>query len=569
MKRVDPAKLREEILACGRDPCYFIKKYVRIQHPVRGLIPFKLFDYQEQLVHDYRERRFNIILKARQLGISEVTAAYALWLILFHRDKNVVVMASKAETAKNIIRKVRTAFKKLPKNLLLADALNDNVLSLELSNGSRIKAITTSGDAGRSEAVSLLIVDEAAFVERFDELWTGLYPTVAAGGSAIVLSTPNGVGNKFHQLYVDAEQGENDFKATRLMWWKHPERVAGLKDDPNRPGFKTSPWYEKEVRASNMSPRDVAQELECDFISSGATFIDSAYLELLTKGLLDALSMELPDRALFLWWEAQKQRRYFISADVATGHGRDYSAAIVWDVDTMEQQAEYYGKIPPDEFAKVLVDLGHRYNTALLVVENNSVGLACLEHLKLAAYENLYYSRKGDGKPGEAVHAGWGATSDDLVAGFTTSPKTRPLLLAKLEEYIRNKTVTFRSKRLHEELRTFIWNAGRPEAMKGYNDDLVMSAAIGVWIRDTFINPGAATLDVQRQLLGGITMEKNLNTAIPGASKDPAHARTDIRTTVGIFSEADPRRSIQAQLRVRLPNGRVADFGWLLQSSKG
>ena len=550
--------LRNEIITCGRDPNYFIRKYVRIRHPQRGLIPFAMFDYQEDLIKDYLKHRFNVVLKARQLGISEVTAAFAVWLMLFHRDKNILVMATKAETAKNIIRKVSTALKKLPPWLLLADIVVDNKLSIELSNGSQIKAIATSGDAGRSEAVSLLIVDEAAFIENMDELWTGLFPTVQAGGRVIVLSTPNGVGNKFHQLYSEAESGENEFCPTRLMWWLHPERVSDLEEDPNRPGFMTSTWYRNEIKSANMSPRDVAQELECNFNASGDTVIASDALDYIQTGLMDPQSKEHQDRNLWVWWPPREGKRYMISADVARGDGKDYSAAVVWDIDTMEQQAEYYGKIPPEEFAKLLCELGHRYGNAMLLVENNTIGLAALEHIKLAMYESVYHSRKGDSKPGEVVNTYWGAASTDLIPGFTTSPRTRPLIIAKLEEYVRNKSMIVRSKRFHEELRTFIWNNGRPEAMRGYNDDLIMASAIGVWIRDTFLSPAFASADVNRKLLQGITTEKHVNTDIRGASKDPRFVQ---QQNMGVFTQ--PKNPLE----IRLPNGAKADFSWLI--SKG
>jgi len=555
---MNKADLRNEIIKCGKDPCYFIRKYVKIKHPVRGLIPFEMFDYQEDLVRDYVTNRFNIVLKARQLGISEITAAYATWLMLFHREKNVIVMASKAETAKNIIRKIETALKKLPRWLMLADIITDNKLSIELSNGSRCKAIATSGDAGRSEAVSFLIVDEAAFVPNFEELWTGLYPTVAAGGRVAVLSTPNGVGNKFHTLYVDGEAGVNEFKPHKFMWYCHPERIAGLRDDPDRPGFKTSPWFEKEVSSANMSPRDVAQELECNFNASGDTVLTVAALKWIDEGLLQPIAKEHWDRNLYKWFLPQAELRYFISADVARGDGRDYSAAHVWDSATMTQVAEYYGKIPTEEFAKLLVDLGHEYNNAMLVVENNNIGLAVIEHIKLARYEAVYFSRRGDAKPGELVSMHWGPSTEDLVPGFTTSPKNRPLMIAKLEEYIRNKSIIFRSKRVSAELKTFIWHSGRAEAMVGANDDAIMAAAIGVWIRDTFLSPGFVTVDIQKKMLSSIGLNRTYNNQIDGASKDP-------NSVVRPNQMSTYEKGLGT--KVRLPRGKEEDFSWLL--SKG
>ena len=183
----------QEILKCGKDPVYFINNYAKISHPIEGLIPFNMYDYQEDLVQNFNDHRFTVILKARQLGISTITGAYMVWMMLFHRDKNILVMATKFGTAANLVKKVKAIMKFLPEWLKIAKISIDNRASFELDNGSQIKASTTSADAGRSEALSLLVIDEAAHVEGLDELWTGLYPTLSTGGRCIALSTPNGM----------------------------------------------------------------------------------------------------------------------------------------------------------------------------------------------------------------------------------------------------------------------------------------------------------------------------------------------------------------------------------------
>lgn len=558
---ISKQEIRDEIIRCGRDPVHFIRTYVKIKHPKRGLLNFDMFDYQEQLVRDYAENRFNIVLKARQLGISEITAAYACWLMLFHREKNVIVIASKAETAKNIIRKVETALKKLPRWLMLADIRIDNRLSIELSNGSRIKAIATSQDAGRSEAVSFLILDEAAFIPKLDELWTGLYPTISAGGAVAVLSTPNGVGNKFHQLYVGAEEGTNEFIAHKFMWWLHPERISDLRDDPDRPGYKTSTWFVNEIAATEMSPREVAQELECTFNGSGETYVQAKDIGWLESNTLDPYWREHMDRNLFVWFREQKDEKYLITADVARGDGKDYSAFHVWRAANLEQVAEYKGKVPVDEFAKLLAATGKRYNNALVVVENVGVGLACLSHLGVLEYENVYFSRKGDSEVGEPVNMKWGTFDDNLVPGFTTSPKTRPLILAKMEEFIRTHAIIIRSKRFVEEIKTFVWNSGRAEAQRGHNDDLVMASAIGAWIRDTYLVPAFANRDTSAKMLDAIHLDRTYNNQIPGMNKDPKYAEPKPGAMqIGTYMNGQP-----GQLQVRLPKGKSIDYSWLLK----
>ena len=212
----------KEVVKSGRDPVYFIRNYCKISHPMRGLIPFETYEFQDELLREFNDHRFNVILKARQLGISTVTAAYIAWMMIFHRDKNILVVATKFGTASSLVKKVKQIIKHLPSWVRISDVSIDNRTSFELSNGSQIKASSTSGDAGRSEALSLLVIDEAAHVEGLAELWTGLYPTLSTGGRCIALSTPNGVGNWFHQICSDAEHGANDFNLTVLPWDVHP-----------------------------------------------------------------------------------------------------------------------------------------------------------------------------------------------------------------------------------------------------------------------------------------------------------------------------------------------------------
>jgi hypothetical protein len=574
---VTKQQILAELRRCGNDPVYFINKYVKIRHPTRGLIPFAMYDYQEELVRDYVKNRFNVILKARQLGISEVTAAFAAWLMIFRRQRTILVIATKADVAKNLLKKIHTAIRYLPKWMMSRDdggfcrLLIENKTSLELSNGSVAKALASKEDAGHSEAVSFFIVDEASRIPNLDELWKGIYHTVQTGGRIAMISTPNGVGGLFHQIYDDAIKGQNDFHPTELMWWVHPEHIrdergnVDLTDDPFRSGFKTSSWFRDETKAGNLSPRQIAEQYECNFNSSGHTVIRGEDIARIAAEVSNPPKVLYGDGRWHMWNEPIHGERYFITADVARGDGRDFSAAHVWRVspDFLEQVSEYNGKVTVDIFADVLCQMGKEYGNALLVIENNSLGLAVLEHVRLKGYSNVYFSRRGDVKPGEAVNMQWGSLDPELVPGFTTSPQRRALMIAKFEEYIRNRSVLIKSKRLLEELRTFVWlddkrgvNA-KAAASTGRNDDLFMAASIGAWICDTFISPTGVGLELQRQMLGAIDMSRNVNTQIAGASKDPRFAP---QRTIGVFLPQDP---IQ-QTQLRLPNGVIADFGWVV-----
>ena len=202
-------------------------------------------------MQDFIDNRFNIVLKSRQLGLSTLVSAYSVWMAIFQREKNILIIATKLAVAQNFISKVKTMIKSLPKWLMLPEIIANNKQQIQFSHGSSIKAIPTSEDAGRSESLSLLIVDEAAFVRNFDTIWTGIYPTISTGGRVILLSTPNGVGGQYYKLYTEAEAGLNEFNPIKLPWTVHPEC--------------DQEWFDQVT--SNMSKRQIAQEYLCDFTS--------------------------------------------------------------------------------------------------------------------------------------------------------------------------------------------------------------------------------------------------------------------------------------------------------------
>lgn len=516
-------EMMAEIVRSGKSPVYFCNTYARISHPMRGLIPFKMYKFQEEALDDFNEHRFSIILKARQLGISTTVAAYVCWLMLFHRDKNVLVVATKLGTATNLVKKIKAIHKNLPEWLKIASISVDNRTSFELTNGSQVKASSTSGDAGRSEALSLLVVDEAAHVEGLEELWMGLYPTLSTGGRCIALSTPNGVGNWFHKTYTEAEEDKNDFHTIRLPWSVHPER--------------DQQWFKKETR--NMSKREIAQELECNFNASGETVIHGDDLKLILENTQDPKHKTGFDRNYWIWHEPDPQKQYLLVSDIARGDGSDYSVAHIFDTETMTQVAEYQGKITPDMFAPILYSMASEYNDALLVIENNSFGIGVLSRLQELGYKNLYFSIKSTHEYVDELMA----QAIGGVAGFTMSMKTRPLVIAKFEEFVRNKLITINSSRLANEVKTFVWHNGRPQAMRSYNDDLVIAAAIACWVRDTALTVNKRDLEYKRALIGGISVSKTtLNTKIQGQHGHNKKTKT--------FKGTD---------------GRTHDFSWIIK----
>jgi hypothetical protein len=496
--KLDRKQRVREILKCGKDPSYFLKTYARISHPLHGLVPFNTYPFQDDLLKDFNDYRFNIILKARQLGISTITAGYVVWMLLFHRDKNVLVMATKFSTAGNLVNKVKKIMKNLPDWLRIASIDIDNRTSFVLSNGSQIKASSTSGDAGRSEALSLLVLDEAAHIEGLEELWTGLYPTLSTGGRCIALSTPNGVGNWFHKTCTDAEAGSNNFKLTNLRWDVHPDRDQA--------------WFEKETK--NMSRRQIAQELECNFNTSGETVIGGDDIEYLLTQVREPKYRTGFDRNFWIWEDYDPTCNYLMVADVARGDGEDFSTFHIIELETLSAIAEYQGKPNPDMFAAMLNQVGREFGSCMLVVENNNIGYTVLDKLIEYQYPNLYYSIKSTH---EYIDQHQAEVINSSVAGFSTSMKTRPLIIAKMEEFIRNKLINIYSARTINEMRTFIWKNGKPQAMRSYHDDLIMALAIACWVRDTALQTNARDLNYQKAFAQSIiTSKTSFNTTIKG-----------------------------------------------------
>jgi hypothetical protein len=299
------------------------------------------------------------------------------------------------------------------------------------------------------------------------------------------------VGNFFHRTWVGAEEGRNGFNTIRLHWSVHPERAQ--------------PWRDEQERL--LGPKGAAQECDCDFVSSGDTVIDPALLQFYRETYCqEPLEKTGFDGNLWKWEYPDYNQSYMVVADVARGDGGDYSTAQVFDVVNSTQVAEYKGKLDTKDFGNFLVSLSTDYNNALLVVENANIGWAVIQQVIDRGYGNLFYMSK-DLKYVDVAHQmtnKFRAEERGMVAGFSTTSKTRPLIISKLDDYLREKSFTIRSTRLIDELFTFIWNGNRAEAMKGYNDDLVMALSIGLWVRDTALRLRQEGIDLTKQALGGI-----------------------------------------------------------------
>jgi hypothetical protein len=488
--------ITQEYLKCAKDPAYFMRKYCHIQHPTRGRILFNLYPFQEKVLHLFRDHQYLITLKSRQLGISTLAAGYSLWLMLFHKDKNVLALATTQATARNLVTKVTFMYDELPKWLKLP-AVEKNKLSLRLKNGSKVQAKSSSPDAARSEAVSLLLMDEAAFIENVDETFTAAQQTLATGGQCMALSTPNGIGNWFHQTWEKAEAGENSFLPIRLPWTVHPERDQSWRDRQN----------------ADLGPRMAGQECDCDFLASGDTVFEPEDMSFFEETYQrEPLERRGVDGNLWIWEGVDYRKSYMVVADVARGDATDYSAAHVFDIENAVQVAEYRGKLSPKDFGNFLVGLASEYSEALLVVENANIGWATIEQLLEREYRNIYYSSTNNMESVESYMHKY--ERDRLVPGFTMSMKTRPLVIAKMIEYVREKSVTIQSKRLMQEMRVFVWKNGKAQAQDRYNDDLLMACATALYVRDTALRLRQQGMDLARAQLSSFNNLNSQNRAI-------------------------------------------------------
>lgn len=312
----------------------------------------------------------------------------------------------------------------------------------------------------------------------------------------------------FTQTWVKAESGENQFLPIKLPWYVHPERDQAWRDSQN---------------ALLGDPRLAAQECDCDFSTSGDIVFYNEYLEYYEQSYIkDPLERRGADQNLWVWESPDYSRDYMVVADVARGDGKDFSACHVIDIENNVQVAEYKGQIGTKEYGHLLVGLATEYNEAMLVIENANIGWATIQVAIERNYPNLYYSQKSD-SPNANSYFDKYQDHSKMVAGFTNSSRTRPMIIGKFQEYIGDKGVTIQSKRLMEEMKVFIWKNGRAEAQSGYNDDLVMSFGIAMYVRDTALKYRQHGLDLTKNALNSMQVNKSQYQGgySPGSNDNP------------------------------------------------
>lgn len=488
-----PILTREEFdtLSIVKSSPIELAKYVWVVHPVKGKVPFKLYPYQEAVLLNFMYHRFNIVLKFRQGGLTELICLYCLWLAMYYPNRNILILSIKDRVAKKVLKRIKFMYKSIPHYLKcgVSNSKGDSLgtaSELCFNNGSTITSIPTTEDAGRSEPASLVVIDEAAIIKNAGRIWASIFPTLSTGGSGILNSTPYGTGNFYHQTWVQACSGANNFNPIRLYREMHPDY-----DDK---------WYAEMKQI--LGPRRTAQEIDGDFLTSGNTVFDLVDIKDIEESLSDypVIDWKSDERfkklvplgpALRIYKMPIKHRKYFIGADISSGRSMDYTTISIMD-STGEEFGSFRGKIPPRKTGKVLYILGKIYNNAKVAPESNDIGLSTAEKLQEMNYPNLYYTRKilkkkDDNKPQE-----------DVIPGWYTTRINRPVIIAGLEEDIRLSNITIKDPFFVQEGYTFIYdNNNRPVAMgkhsrsssdedegeEVYTDDTIMAKAITNHIR--------------------------------------------------------------------------------------
>jgi len=464
---LDPQWVGAEIEQCRADPAYFIDSYCRVESDRgRGVVPFKLYDFQREVLRQWMAYRECIVLKARQLGISELAAALALWQVNFYGHNRVIVFSQDESKAREFARKTRIAHEHLPVWLQTPVSDPHKTTTLELSNGSRVLPQAATERAARSLNCQLLILDEFAFQEYGGAIFEAAAVTArSAGGRILMISTANGAGDAFHTHWLQAQAGEG-MHPIFLPWHVRP-----------RPEFSTLDQF-YATATTGYSAHKAAQEYparaEEAFILSGRGRFDTAALHAILEGCTEPIATDL-NGGLTLWEMPVGGRSYVVGADPAEGLERgDYSAAVVLDRNSGLDVAWLHGHFPPQEFAGYLADLGRFYNGALLGCErNNHGGTVLLELQNTHAYPNLYAHIDFDAVGTATPRLGW-----------PTTARTKPLAIDALAEAIQERW-PFRNAAFIGECRTYVLKEnGATGASGALHDDRVMSAAIAVMMRN-------------------------------------------------------------------------------------
>jgi len=454
----------KEFLKCKDDPVYFAKNYIKIVSLDEGLVPFNLYPFQQKLINNFHNNRFNICKMPRQSGKSTTCVSYLLHYVVFNANVNVGILANKASTAKDLLGRLQLAYENLPK-WMQQGVMVWNKASLELENGSKIIAASTSASAVRGMSFNIIFLDEFAFIPNHiaDDFFSSVYPTISSGKTTkvIIVSTPKGM-NHFYRLWHDAERSRNEYIPTEVHWSEVPGRDAK--------------WKEQTI--ANTSPQQFQQEFECDFLGSSDTLISASKLK----------SMVFDDpiqsnKGLDIYQEPIEDHNYIMTVDVARGVESDYSAFVIFDITSFPWRVvgKYRNnQIKPMLFPNIIEDVAKAYNKAYVLVEINDIGeqVANILHFDLEYDHILMCAMRG--RAGQIVGQGFSGNKSQL--GLKMSKTVKKIGCSNLKTLVEDDKLMFNDYDIISELTTFIQKNQSFEAEEGANDDLSMCLVIFSWL---------------------------------------------------------------------------------------
>ena len=576
-----------------KDTPYALRTYLQTyDNTQKKYVPMDLFPDQIQLIQDYENYNENITKKYRQAGVTTVTAAWLSKKLQLAKPENperILIIANKRDTAIEMANKVRHFIDQWPEWINVGFSPDKNSESrFRLNNGSEVKAVATSADALRGFTPTVLVFDEAAYIEAGDDFWAASMASLSTGGKIILISTPNGYDQIYYGVYDQALRGINDFHITDLRWFKDPRYTKDLRwvkcsdichymlnreqynDDEvvlndfdmsnyqelEEQGYKPfSSWFESMSKKFKYDRRKIAQELECDFLGSGDGVIPGDIQENIAKNMIRVPIEKYMQGTFWQWKEPINGHRYIMGVDVSRGDSEDFSSINIIDFDDREQVAEYIGKIPPDDLASVAYKWGILYGNAFIVIDiTGGMGVATSRKLQELNYKNLYI----DGINTQNIWE-YNKKALDKIPGLNFNNK-RTQIVAAFEEALR-KGFSVRSNRLLNELNTFVYMNGRPDHMKGAHDDAIMSLSMALYSADICFNQLEKTENANKAMLESWTMsertyEVNKSHYSYGTSLDPIGA---MATDPSFFHKDNPHN---------VPKDMYREFSWLFGKSK-
>lgn len=509
-----------EFTLCKISAAYFIDRYGWTFPAKGGPVPLKLFDFQRKALDSFQRHGKVIFKKSRQVGASVISGSYAIWRANFHLGEMIKIISLTRSDATEFKEKTIDLVYELMPGWMKTKTTRDgnSKTKLKLQNKSQIQILSKSKNAGRGGTPSLIIIDEAAFNEWMPDIWKSIEPSLDKGGDCIIISTTNGVGNWYYTTYTKAEQHLNEFHPIFIPWWRYPGRSnpwreevlhkleSGEWDQDDADAFvkmkqkeqlsykgnpEDAPWLWK--RYSNAeTDREFRQEILAEFLGSGDTFI--GYEDLLSleeKKRKPKYKDRLPNgkliKGFWAWEKVDTEKMYLIAADTATGHGKDFSALHVIDIYDKKQVAELKAHVATDTFGQQIKDIARYYNNAYVIIECNHPGPATFNEVykhKTDPYHNVYIKNKS-GEP-------W---------GWDTTAKSRILLMEAFAKDLKNGSTKIRSERLIDEIKSFVWENDKPQAIRGANDDLVMAYSIYTHLVDFVYTSRPSPIHSQKKVV--------------------------------------------------------------------